>query len=69
MDIEHIIHAWRSKEGQQHLTPVEQSLLPENPVIAFDLVEAELAEVVGGEKNAFALPQSGSCNVSLLFCC
>lgn len=69
MNIEHIINTWRSEKGQQSLTAAEQALLPENPVIAFDLVEAELAEVVGGEKTAFALPQSGSCAFSLIFCC
>ena len=44
-----IIRAWKDREYRNSLTAAERALLPENPAGLVELLDADLAEVAGGD--------------------
>jgi mersacidin/lichenicidin family type 2 lantibiotic len=81
MNRDHIINSWRNEEYRESLDAQTQELLPESPVGAIDLSEADLTHVSGGDTTTFtsltpivieytiSVAEGGSCRMGTNGCC
>lgn len=54
-----VVRAWKDARYRNSLSEEERALLPENPIGSFELVDAQLSQVVGGSGTA-AYTDSGT---------
>ena len=71
MSHQNIVRSWKDEEYRLNLSEAERSMLPENPVGAIKLTDADLAVATGGiyENIIPVISHNGHCTSSRLTPC